>query len=256
MSRAKQDIASVPYDIRQFMPTECVWLQMSAHHGRKQTNASPPPDTYDVGEGCTLSASASSTLTQFVNTGEEPSAYWRLAIVNATANSRAYIGHNRSNGAASFSLGRNEADVTARVRFNSTDTSASLAVTAMVGFFDTNTAMSSQLSACCFYTTNLSKTWECKIFATGGTVEYDKSFNTRISSTEWRDLSVWVSNDGKKAVFTIDSQPVWSLADSGLTAMNNVDFTAAGAQIRRIATGNGSKAFDVAWYLERHFCKR
>lgn len=255
MSREKRDIASVPYDIRQFMPTECVWLQMSAHHGRKQINASAP-ETYDVGEGCTLSASASSTLTHFVNTGEEPSAYWRLAIANATANSRAYIGHNRSNGATSFALGKNEADVTTRVRFNSTDTSGSLAATAMVGFFDTNAAMSSQLSACCFYTTNLSKTWECKIFGTGGAVEYDKSFNTGISSTEWRDLSVWASNDGKKAVFTIDSQPVWSLADSGLTDLNNADRSGGGAKIRRIATGNGSKTFDVAWYLERHFCKR
>jgi hypothetical protein len=228
---------------------------MSAHHGRKQTSASAP-ETYDVGEGCTLSSSAGSTLTHFVNTGEEPSAYWRLTATNASANARAYIGHNRSNATTSFVLGKNEADVTARVRFNSTDTSTSLTATAMVGFFDTNTAMSSQLSACCFYTTNLSKTWECKIFGTGGTPEYDKSFDTGISSTEWRDLSVWVSNDGKKAVFTIDSQPVWSLADSGLTALNNVDRSGGGAKIRRIASGTVAKTLDVAWYLERHFCKR
>lgn len=255
MSRAKQDIASVPIDIRQFLPSECVCLQMSGHHGRKQTNASAP-ETYDVGKECTLSASASGTLTHFVNTGEEPSACWKLTAADATANSRAYVGHNRSNAAVSLHLGRNEADVTSRVRFNSTDTSTSLTGTAMVGFVSTNATMATQVNACCFYTSNLSKTWECKIFATGGTIEYDASFNTGISSTGWHDLSVWVSANGKQAVFTIDSQPVWSLAESGLQSLNTGDPTSCAAYIRRIASGTAAKTLDVAWYLERHFFKR
>jgi hypothetical protein len=250
MERYKQDISSVPYDVRQFMPNRCCWLQMNAMQGRKQINASGP-EVYDVGEhvAIVLSGTTAPTLTHVVNTGQEPPSYLQIAPANAS-NSRGIIGHRRDITASDgYRFGVCESDVTARVRYADTDTTGTHAFAA-VGFLQGLNLLSAQ-TLCAAFTTNGLLKWAVTIVSGGVTVTYD----TGISSDTWRDLSVWVSADAKTAVFSIDGVPVYSLATSQIAQLNTGSSTGAAAIVRRLSQST-ARSLQVAWYVERHFINR
>lgn len=250
MERYKQDISSVPYDIRQFLPNRCCWLQMNAMQGRKQINASAP-EVYDVGEhvAIVLSGTTAPTLTHVVNTGQEPPSYLQIAPANAS-NSRGIIGNRRDTVSGdSYQFGKCESDVTARVRYADTDTTGTHAFAA-VGFLEVVNLLSAQ-TICAAFTTNGLLKWAVTIVTDGVTVTYD----TGISSDTWRDLSVWVSADAKTAVFSIDSVPVYSLSSARIAQLNTSSVLGAGAVVRRLS-GSSTRSLQVAWYVERYFMNR
>ena len=254
MERYKNDIASVPYDVRQFMPERCCWLQMNAAEGLKVTNASSP-ESYDVGNGLTFAVTASATWSKASNFGSDPSAYLRMSLANSTS-SRGWVGNRRDTSAtASYAFGRYESDVTCRTRIN-TAVATSDTMEAVVGFADPNLTLASQANVVAFVAGNKTRTWACRLFATSTQdIEYDTTYDTGVSAVDWHDLSVWVSKDATKVVFSIDSIPVYSLAASGLQRLNKVETTGCNAYIRRL-TGSTTRSMDVAWYAERHFIER
>lgn len=254
MERYKNDIASVPYDVRQFMPERCCWLQMNAAEGLKVTNASAP-ETYDVGNGLTFGLSGSATWSKISNFGSDPSAYLRMSLINATA-SRGWIGSRRDTSVTgTYAFGRYESDVTCRTRIN-TDPSATNTMDAVVGFSDPNLLAASQTHLVAFLTGNRTRTWACRLQVTSTSdIEYDITYETGISAVDWHDLSVWVSKDATKVVFSIDSVPVYSLAAAGLQRLNKTETTMCNAWIRRNSNAT-ARSMDVAWYAERHFIER
>jgi len=254
MERYKNDIASVPYDVRQFMPERCCWLQMNAAQGLKVINAASP-ETYDVGEGLTFGLANGATWTKTLAFDSDPLAYLRISLGN-NSGSRGWIGNRRDiNSPANLQFGRHELDVTCRTRIN-TDVSANQTMDAVVGFSDPNLSVANQQHVVAFVTGNTTRTWACKIFTESLTdISYDKTYETGISALDWHDLSVWVSKDAKEVVFSIDSVPVYSLADAGLQRLNKLETSSVGAWIRRLS-GSTARSMDVAWYVERHFLTR
>jgi hypothetical protein len=222
---------------------------MNAMQGRKLVASSP--DVYDVGEhvSIVLSGTTAPTLTHVVNTGQEPPSYLQIAPANAS-NSRGIIGHRRDTGGGdSYQFGQCESDVTARVRYADTDTTGTHAFAA-VGFLQGISLLSTQ-TLCAAFTTNGLLKWAVTIVTDGVTVTY----GTGISSDTWRDLSVWVSADAKKAVFSIDGVPVYSLATSQIAQLNTSNPLGVGAVVRRLS-GSSTRSLQVAWYVERHFINR
>lgn len=239
-------IQSFPLEVREYNPELC-FRQFSdfSNIGDWQSN---------IAAGATGTTPTLTFEALFLRT-EKVASVARLTLpADSVLNANVQVRDSASGQSAQLKGGVCEMDFTARVKY----TRGSAANTLVrIGFYDDSGVLPDSANAVCFFTFGNQTNWQVGVYSNWtGSAGYKFTKDTGVALSSWNTLSIWHSEDGKKAVFQIGDTVVHVQDENlPLTATQSSSYRAGSSML---ATGAISAAatMDVDFQQFRYFTDR